>query len=185
MRVLMLFWSLWAMPLLAHQYNTMLLEAEAEVFPKLLLLSDTPKDLLRNNALVFAIVYEPEDKQTALRLKRKMEAAFDRTTGFHLQALPVLYSKIDSVRGISAFFALYSSDQMHQVVRKAQELHVPSFVFDTAYLDSDFLFALNIERYPVIYLNAEALPKYSIVFSDALYQIVKFYDEKSFASFAF
>ncbi len=185
MRILLLLW-LGTVTLFGYSYDRLLLEAEASVFPKLLLLSKHPETLTVEGKLRFFILYEEEDWPAAEHLRQEMLQHYRRDESpYALDVRLLAFEAVDHIERASALMALYSSERYPDVVRRAKKLHIPSFVFDTAYLGEGFLFSLSIEHAVTVYLNASQLPGYGIAFSDALYQIVRLYDAGQTSSVAF
>lgn len=171
-------------PLFGFSYNPLLLRAQASIFPKVLLLVKEPKKLLVEGNIVFAIVYESEDKEPASELKRLMEEQYKGSIeGYPFKVILIQYSKLDEKLECSALLALHSDNHIGFPVKLAIKKKIVTFVEDAAYLKEGYLFSLNLERATVIYMNKPMLPYYGIEFSDTLYHVVRFFDENKEGAF--
>jgi hypothetical protein len=176
MRLLTLLMLCWA-SLSAMYYNTLQLNAETIIFPKLLLLKKDPESLLIDGRIRFCILYEPEDRAVASHLIKRLQQLYPGTLeGYPFEAAMLQYSEIGSGEKASAMLMLYSDRRMKRAAAFASAHGIVTFAYDIASLKNGLLFALGIERTTRIYLNREALSEYEIEFSEALYQIVRFVD---------
>lgn len=176
MRVFALLLMGW-ISLQAMQYNPLQLNAEAMIFPKLLLLKKDPRSLLVDGRIRFCILYEPEDRTTAEYIRTRLHERYpDTIEGFPLEAVILPYNQLSADTHVSALLMLYSEKNVERAVAFAQKNCIVTFAYDTVYLEKGLLFALGIQRTTVIYLNRSALSKCRIAFSAPLYQIVRFID---------
>jgi hypothetical protein len=176
MRLLMLLMLCWG-SLSAMYYNTLQLNAESIIFPKLLLLKKEPESLLIDGRIRFCILYEPEDRAVASHLRTRLRRLYPGAIeGYPFEVTMIQYNEVASGTKASAFLMLYSDSRMKQAAAYAREHGIVTFAYDVASLKNGLLFALGIERTTRIYLNREALSEYKIEFSEALYQIVRFVD---------
>jgi len=167
-----------AIPIFGFNYNPLLLEAQASLFPKLLMLAQEPEKLLVKENIVVAIIHEAEDIESALKLKSLMEEQYeDAIEGYPFTIVLLEYSKLNEDMEVSAVIALHSEKYLNKLAQLVIKKKIVSFVSDAAYLKEGFLFSLNLERSTVIYMNKPILPSYGIEFSDTLYHVVRFFDE--------
>lgn len=179
MRVVVLLLAGW-ISLHAMYYNPLQLNAQTIIFPKLLLLKKAPKSLLVDGRIRFCILYEPEDRTVARHIVARLQRLYpDTIEGYPFEATMLQYDDITEDTQVSALLMLYSEHGTARAVAYAQRHGIVTFAYDVASLQNGLLFALGIERSTVIYLNRNALSKYKIQFSDALYQIVRFVDENA------
>jgi hypothetical protein len=158
--------------------NPLLLRAQASIFPKLILLAKEPKAFHVGGTIVFAIIHETSDTITANKLKALMQQQYGGVIeGFPFKVTLIQYSKLDETVQASAIMALHSDRHIGEPVELAIKKNIISFVGDAADLYKGYLFALNLERSTVIYMNKPMLPAYRIEFTDTLYQVVRFFDE--------
>lgn len=167
-----------AMPIFGFNYNPLLLKAQASIFPKLLMLAKEPGKLLVNKDIVFAVIHEEEDYESAWQLKKLMEEQYEgHLEGYPFRIVLIDYEKLNDTLEASAVIALHSEKFIHELAQLVIKKKIVSFVGDAVYLKEGFLFSLNLERSTVIYMNKPMLPYYGIEFSDTLYHVVRFFDE--------
>jgi hypothetical protein len=175
---------LFVVPLFASSYSPLLLRAQASIFPKMLLLVKEPQRLLVQGSIVFAIVYEEEDRESAFELKTLMQQQYKGDIeGYPFKVILVKFNELNEKLECSAIMALHSDKHMAEPVKLAIEKKIVSFVADAVYLKEGYLFSLNLERSTVIYMNKPMLPYYGIEFSDTLYHVVRFFDENKKSAF--
>lgn len=159
--------------------NLLLHRAQASIFPKLILLAKEPNNILVNGKIIFAIVYEDEDVAVATKLRTLMEQQYnDYIENYPFKVVLIQYSELNEALRASAVMALHSEKHIGEPAKLAIKKKIISFVEDAAYLNQGYLFALNLERSTIIYMNKPMLPYYGIEFSDTLYHVVRFYDEQ-------
>lgn len=159
--------------------NPLLLRAQASIFPKLILLAKKPRNFLVDGSIIFVIVYESQDAITAGKLKELMQEQYHgQIEGFPFKVILIQYSDLDKTVEASAIMALHSDKHIEEPARLAIDKKCISFVEDAADLNKGYLFALNLERSTVIYMNKPMLPDYNIEFSNTLYRVVRFFDDK-------
>jgi hypothetical protein len=167
-----------AIPIFGFNYNPLLLKAQASIFPKLFMLVKEPEKLLVNKNIVFAVVHEEEDFESAWQLKNLIEEQYNnRLEGYPFRIVLVEYERLDDTLEASAVIALHSEEFIQELARLVIKKKILSFVGDAAQLKEGFLFSLNLERSTVIYMNKPMLPNYGVEFSDTLYHVVRFFDE--------
>lgn len=167
-----------AMPVFGFNYNPLLLKAQASIFPKLLMLAKEPEKLLVNENIVFAIIHEAEDIESASKLKVLIEDKYDgQIEGYPFRIVLRDYAKLNDALEASAIIALHSERFIAELAQLVIKKKIVSFVGDAVHLKEGFLFSLNLERSTVIYMNKPMLPYYGVEFSDTLYHVVRFVDE--------
>lgn len=172
-----LVWLLIALPLAAFEYNPLLLRAQSTIFPKLLLLCETPKTLLVGNTMVLTIVHTQEDILTATALKLMINEQYHD----HLGAYPFKiklrrFDRLDGIHKSSAYYLL-KLPAPAPVINLALRQHSITFAYDVADLEAGALFSLALQRHTIIYLNHGILDRYRIRFNETLYQVVRFTDD--------
>ncbi|MHC3993352.1 hypothetical protein ACXWTF_00825 [Thiomicrolovo sp. ZZH C-3] len=161
----------------ALHYNTLQLNAETIIFPKLLLLKKQPESLLIDGRIRFGIVYEAEDRAVASKLVKRLQRLYPGTIeGYPFEATMLQYRELGPGTKASALLMLHSETQMRPAAAFAKAHGIVTFAYNMASLKQGLLFGLGIERTTRVYLNREALSEYGIEFSESLYQIVRFID---------
>ena len=174
---------LWALvvliviPVFGFNYNPLLLKAQASIFPKLFMLVKEPDRILVKKDVVFAVIHEEEDFESAWQLKNMIEEQYDgRLEGYPFRIILIEYEKLDDTLEASAVIALHSEKFIQKLAQLVIKKKIVSFVGDAVDLKEGFLFSLNLERSAVIYMNKPMIPYYGIEFSDTLYHVVRFLD---------
>ncbi|WP_457748912.1 hypothetical protein [Sulfurimonas sp.] len=176
-----LFYFLLAQALFGYTYNDLVLKAQSSIFPKIMLLDKKIEDKLVNNKIIYTIVYDESDYQTALHVKQYINATFKG----HFDKYPYEVNLVDfadlSIKTkASALYVLKSSaDNIRKAANIAEEKGIISFSYDINNLKYGLLFSLIIEKSTMLYLNKEYLHIKSIDFVDFLLQMVKFIDKNN------
>jgi len=159
-------------------YNDILLKAQISIFPKILLLDKKIESKLIDGKVVFTVVYEDRDYDTALDIVNRIEESYKgKFEEFECIINTVKFSDLNKEIQATAFYTLNSSDNIAKVANIAKEKGIVTFTYDTNNLEEGLLFSLVFEKSTILYLNKESLVSNKIYFVDSLYQIVKFIDE--------
>ena len=161
--------SLWS-----YNYDTLLLKAQASLFPKLLQLDREIGKKLVDGKMRCLIAYEPSDEAVALRLVELMHRAGG---GIPLEVIAMPYDAIDGETRATAIYTLRSESQIARIGEIAMRHAMITFTYDLTDLKKQMLFSLMLEKNAVLYLNKSELEHYKVDFVDELYQIVRFIDE--------
>ena len=180
MRLLLLYF-LFVPLLFGYSYDELLLKAQASIFPKIMLLDKKIEKKLIKNKLVYTIVCDESDYETALHVKQyidnKFKGHFDR---YPYEVQIVDFSHLGMQTPASAFYVLNSSkENIAKVAKIARKKGVITFSYDLENLKEGLLLSLLIEKSTMIYLNKENL-RDDVDFVSFLYQMVKFLDKDSF-----
>ena len=176
-----LFFILFVQSLFGYNYDDLLLRADASIFPKIMLMDKKIKNKLIENKIIYTIVYDQCDYETALHVKEYIESIFkDHIDRYPFEVDLVEFSQLSSNTKASAFYVLKSStDNIKKAADIAHQKGIISFSYDINNLKDGLLFSLVIEKTTVLYLNKEYLHTNSIDFDDFLLQTVKFIDKNS------
>lgn len=180
MKRALLFYLLFSQLLFAYNYDDLLFKAQASIFPKIMLLDKKIKNKLVQNKIIFTVVYDKEDYQTALHVKKyidnKYKGHFDK---YPYEVNLVDFAHLDIKTPASAFYVLKSSEaNIKKVAKIAREKGAITFSYDIENLKEGLLFSLLIEKSTIIYMNKENL-RNNVDFVSFLYQMVKFIDKDS------
>jgi hypothetical protein len=162
--------SLWS-----YNYDTLLLKAQASLFPKLLQLDRKIGQKLVDGKMRCLIAYEPADETVAFKIVELMRRAGGGSTPLEVIAMP--YGAIDGQTRATAIYTLRSESQIARIGEIAMRHAIITFTYDLTDLKQRMLFSLMLEKDTVLYLNKSELEHYDIDFVDELYQIVRFIDE--------
>ncbi len=164
--------------LLGYTYNELLLDAQSRIYPKLLMLEEGIAARHSDKPVIFTVLYSPEDEFVAERIVEKIEAYYDHLLGgVPFEADMATFDELDIGLHSDAFYILKGDEEsIKKAVEYAMREKIPVFVYDYKDLKDGALFALTIEQSTVIYLNRSTLHKAGVVFTPALYSIVRFVD---------
>jgi len=179
MNRLFLLLSLLYTTLFGYEYDKLLLKAQSNIFPKLILLDKDISKKVSNNEVIFCIVHHTSDLIKSIKIKKLIENKY----GKYLEKykLKIVIKEFDEIKKddkVNAYYILQGSrTKIKKVCKIAQKNNIPTFAYDPLYFYTDALISMEIQNNSTIYLNKKALKKYNINFADIFYQIVRFFDE--------
>ncbi len=158
---------------LTAEYDNLLLQAQASIFPKIIMLDQDVSKKLVNDKIELAIIHEKNDKAVADSLRQMIEETFKGKLGsfdFSISAV----SAEDSAETATAYMLLQLTDSsIQKVVNTAQSHQRICFAYDYSKFDNSALISLLLKEKTYIYLNKKALSSYNINFKSLFYKIVK------------
>ena len=161
-----------------YTYKSVLLNAQVSIFPRIILLDKEVEKKLINSKVVFTVVYEDRDRDTAQDIADKIDESYKGKFGDYEYIINLVkFSDLTTATKATAFYTLNSSQHIVKVVKIAKEKGVAAFAYDTNNLKHGLLFSLVLEKSTVLYLNKDSLLDNKIDFVDSLYLIVKFIDK--------
>jgi hypothetical protein len=161
----------------AHNYDDVLLKAQASIFPKIMLLDKKLENKLIDGKIVYTIVYDSSDYLTALEIKNFINTKYKgHLDKYDYEINLVNFSDFSDKTEASAIYALNLGDYVKRVANVAKEKGVISFSYDIDNLKKGLMFSLSIEKSTVLYLEKENLYGNHVDFVDSLLQMVKFID---------
>lgn len=163
-----------------YSYNEVLLKAQASIFPKIILLDKKIKNKLIEGKIVYAIIYEKGDYDTAVEVSKTVDATYNgHFNGYAYEIRLVEFSDLSSNVEASAIYVLNSDRDIKKAANIALEKGIISFSYDVNNLKEGLLFSLVLEKSTTLYLNKENLVTKKIDFFDSLLQMVKFLSKNS------
>lgn len=160
-----------------YNYNDVLLKAQASIFPKIMLLDKKLDEKLVDGKIVYTIVYDKDDYNTALNIRKfineKHKGHFDK---YEYTINLVKFSDFSMETEASAIYALNSETSIKKVAQITKQKGIVAFSYDIKNLNNGLLFSLMLEKATVLYIKKENLFTQKIDFVDSLYQIVRFID---------
>lgn len=160
-----------------YEYNSLLLKAQASIFPKIMLLDKKIEEKLVDAKIIYTIVYDKDDYDTALfiyeLINEKYKGRFDQ---YAYRINLVEFSDFSSETQASAIYILNSGENIKTAADIAREKGIISFSYDINNLKHGLLFSLMLEKSTVLYINKENLYTQKVDFVDALLQMVRFID---------
>ena len=164
----------------AHNYDDVLLKAQASIFPKIMLLDKKLENKLIDGKIVYTIVYDRSDYLTALEIKNFINTKYKgHLDKYDYKINLVNFSDLSDKTEASAIYALNLGDYVKRVAEIANEKGVISFSYDIGNLKKGLMFSLTIEKSTVLYLEKENLYSKNVDFVDSLLQMVKFVDNNT------
>jgi len=175
MKKLLLTSCILATSLFGYSYNDLLLKAQSNIFPKILLLDKKLGEKLVNGKVVYTIACEENDFHTAMQIRDLMVENYHNSLGNYKLLVEVKrYSELDAETETSAVYALNSTEGVGKISRLATKSGFMTFAYDIGNLRHGLLLSLMVEKTTVLYLNRQGLQSHNVDFVESLYQIVKF-----------
>ena len=175
MRILLLILMLSSL-VFAYSYKSVLLDAQVSIFPRIILLDKKVEEKLIDGKVVFTIVYDDRDYETALSIVNKIDESYKGKFGKYNYIIDLVkFSDLTKDTKATAFYMLNSSDSIAKVVQVAKEKRIAAFAYDTNNLKHGLLFSLVLEKSTVLYLNKDSLQSNKMLsdlpipFQDSLY----------------
>lgn len=161
----------------AYNYDSLLLKAQASIFPKIILLDKKLNDKLIDEKIVYTIVYDENDYDTAVEVSefidKKYKGYFDN---YIYEINLVKFSDLSNETEATVIYVLNSKSSIIKIADIAKEKGIITFSYNIEDLRQGLLFSLVIEKATVLYLNKENLYTQEVDFVDSLLQMVKFID---------
>jgi hypothetical protein len=165
----------------AHNYDEVLLKAQASIFPKIMLLDKKLDNKLVDGKIVYTIIYNDSDYNVALDIGKYIDLKYKGYLDKYNYVLNfVECSKFSKDTKASAVYILNVNGCVKKIADIAKEKGIISFSYDIMDLREGVMFSLLIEKSTILYLNKDTLVTQKIDFVDSLLQIVKFIDSNSF-----
>lgn len=162
----------------AFSYNDILLKAQASIFPKIILLDKKLNNKLIDGKIVYTIVYEKDDYNTALEINKFIDANYKGLFNEYAYKINLVeFSDLSNETEASAIYVLNSDKYIKKAAEVAKHKGIVTFAYDINNLKNGLLFSLMIEKSSVLYLNKENLYTQTVNFVDSLYRIIKFVDK--------
>jgi len=176
-----LFFGLLVQSLFGYNYDDLSLRADARISPKIMLMDKKIKDKLIGKKIIYTIVYDQGDYETALQMKEYIENTFKKHMGGYPYEVDLVeFSHLSFNTKASSLYVLKSSmENIKKAANIARKKGIISFSYDIDNLKYGLLFSLVIENSTVLYLNKEYLHTKNIDFVDYLLSMVRFIDENS------
>jgi len=160
-------------------YDDVSLKAQASIFPKILLLDKKLDEKLVDGKIVYTIVYDKNDYNTAVKISELIKSKHMKHLDKYAYKINIVeFSDLSSDTQATAIYALNSDDKIQKVAKIANEKGIATFSYDIKNLRHGLLFSLMIEKSITLYLNRANLLKSKVDFVDSLLQMVKFIDTK-------
>lgn len=158
-----------------YSYNETLINAQAAVFPKILLLDKKLDKKLIQNKIVFIIAYEEADSVTATNLQTLLINRYKNSlSNYIFDVKTVEFSKISKDIEATAVYVLNSQTNIQNLSKICASKGIITFAYDINNLKDGLMFSLVLEKNTALYINKENFKNNMIDFVSSLYEIVKF-----------
>jgi hypothetical protein len=166
----------------AHNYDDVLLKAQAAIFPKVILLDKKIENKLIDGKIIYTIVYDKTDYMTAKFIAEFIDKKFKGHLGAYAYTINLVdIEKLSLQTPTSAIYMLNLKKDIEKVADIANVKGIISFAYDINNLKKGLMFSLVIEKSTVLYLTKENLYTKKIEFVDALLQMVRFVERSDYA----
>lgn len=162
--------------LFAKQYDTIVFDIEAKLFPKMVLLE---KNIQMKSAqeVVLVIFAQEVDFEAANELKNKIMQKYSK--GILNKEIVVRVETFNAYNcfNIDAVIVLgHEKKSVQKIASWANKNKILSFAYDPADLENGILASIYIGKTTKPYLNAEVIKTYNFEFDSYLLQLSKFKD---------
>ena len=158
----------------ASEYNSLLIRAQVSIFPKIIMLDESVADKLVDNAIALHLVYRPEDKKGAERVRQLIEAHYgDKIGQYKLKVTLVGASSKDHKLATAYYLLNVGASALSDITDLASKNKRIAFSYNHKQLENDALISLQLREKVYIYLSKKQLSKYDIRFQSVFYNIVK------------
>ena len=163
-----------------YNYNSLLLKAQASIFPKIILLDKKLDNKLIDGKIIYTIVYDDSDYDTAVEVSEFIDAKHKGHFDNYIYKINLVkFSDVSNETEATVIYALNSKSSIIRIADIAKEKGIVTFSYSMENLRKGLLFSLIIEKSTVLYLNKENLYTQEVDFVDSLLQMVKFLDNSN------
>lgn len=154
-------------------YNPNILDFQAKVFPKIVALDNKIENKLVDNSIVFTILYEDIDLNTAQILKDKIEKNYTNLKNYKLEVKLQEYNSFVEYDLSTAYcFLLGKKEVILEISTVLSKNSRLSFAYNYDYLDFGVIFGLKIGQKVDIFLKFENLKKSKIELQNSIFNLV-------------
>lgn len=144
------------------------------MFPKIIISDNNFEDKLIENKIVFTILYEDIDYNTAEFFKNKIEKNYNSLKDYTLEVNILKYSEFNIKNLSTAYlFLLGEKEKISEISQNLGNKSRLSFTYDDRYLNFGVIFGLAIASKVEIFLNLEALRNSKIELQNSIFSVVK------------
>jgi len=161
-----------SLPLFAVHYNSTVLELEAKLFPKMILLSEEIDK--ESQYLEIYIIAKEIDTRSAQDMKKSIKSNYpDKIMGKEI---------VVSIKQFKDFAAIpdaiivlhHDKKELTKIALWANENRVISLAYDPSYMKHGILASIYVGKSTKPYLNAKIIQKYGFIFNPYLLKLSKF-----------
>ena len=141
-----------------YNYDDIILKAQASIFPKILLLDKKIENKLIDGKIIYTIVYNKSDYQTAVYIEKFINNNFNgQLDKYNYKVNLVDFTNFSQQTEASAIYVLNLEEHIEKIATIAKEKGIISFSYDINNLKKGLMFSLVIEKSTVIYIEKENL----------------------------
>lgn len=166
--------TLLSVALFARQYDTVVFDIEAKLFPKMMFLEKNIQKKIDSQISV-VIIAEEIDFEKATEFKNKIEQKYPNGIKNKTINISIKPFHENIATNIDAIIVLSHEPEMIQTIASwANARKILSFSYDPADLNNGILASIYIGKSTKPYLNAEIIKEYDFIFDSYLLQLSKF-----------
>ena len=161
---------------LSASYDPFLLTTQLSLLPKIALLEKNLSFSRAKAPMKILIAYDRGDDETAALCVKILMGKFHGTINGHpLQITTLAFDQIDDSQSYHFIYALKASlSQLKKVHSTASSSETITALYDSDKLGDDgILLSVQMERSPVILMNAKAIKDGHFVFPDSLFEMAR------------
>ena len=166
---------LFSISLFSAEYDSLLLRAQASIFPKIMLLDNDISNKINDKELVLSIVYEDTEYLSAKKFKKMIDSEHKNSLGDLIFESRLVNIKDFNTKQTSAAYYVFDtrSSDIKKVISHAKDTQRICFGYNYKDFDENILISLFVKEKMYIYLNKSVLQDYDIKFTPIFYKIVK------------
>lgn len=155
--------------------DSILLNADIRMIPKIMALDTQLLSKTKSNKVILAVVYENRQSHEAKSFAERMNVYHNgKVANIPFSAVAVSSDELLSLHDLGCIFLMPMHPQTTaKITAWAASNSIPSFSYNVADLDNGALGSINIERQTVIYISKKVLKRSNLRFNDTLFQIAR------------
>jgi len=156
-------------------YDSLLLRAQASMFPKIILLDKNIKSKMIDDVVSLAVVYEKNEFKQAKIFKDMIEKNYNNKLGKYKLSVNLINIKkfSDSDNSSSYYFFNTNGIDKKRVIEHAVKRKRICFSYDYKNFKDNTLISLFLKEKTYIYINKSVIGEYNIKFIPTFYKIAK------------
>lgn len=164
------------LPLNAASYNRTMMEMQANILPKLLLMDYNFEQKLVDGKIRILILFQPEDKNEAEEFRDALLEKYpEGVRSYPLEVSLSTFSSFSGEQKASAYYLMEGEARAYKkVVEKASKEELITFCYNPSHVDRGVNTSLSVQRAAKPLINLSSLEKSNIKFRPALMRIAEF-----------
>ncbi|MDD2838576.1 MAG: hypothetical protein PHX59_06430 [Sulfuricurvum sp.] len=158
-----------------HAEDSVLLNANIRMIPKLMALDTQILSKTKSDKVILAVVYEGKRNREAKEIAEQMNKYYNgKVANIAFNAVAVSADDFFSLRNIGCIFVTPMNFQItSKIAAWASANSIASFSYNVSDLDEGILGSISIERQTFIYISKKTLKQSNIRFNDILFQVAR------------